>query len=229
MGYGWGVSAAVQHNKFVDQIIRVLTIIAASFPVFVFGLLMIMIFYAKLNWFPAGRYSQWVLEEIVSGSFKTPTGFMTIDAVINGRFDVLLDALRHMVMPTFVLSYISWATFVRVTRSSMLESLNQDYILTARAKGVQEKNVIRKHALPNAMIPVTTLAGFTVVSLLGGVVITETIFNYPGIGSAAADAATQLDVVTVMGFALFNGFILIFANLVVDLLYGIVDPRVRLG
>jgi len=209
--------------------VRIFSIIAASFPVFVFGLLMIMIFYAQLNWFPTGRYSSWVMEEIVSSKFGIYTGFMTIDSLINGRFDIFLDTLRHMVMPMIVLSYISWATFVRVTRSSMLEALNQDYIVTARAKGVEEKNVIRKHALPNAMIPVTTLAGFTIVGLLGGVVITESIFNYPGIGSAAANAATQLDVITVMGFALFNGFILIFANLIVDLLYGIVDPRVRLS
>lgn len=228
IGIWMGVGAAVRHNKLFDQVVRIFSIIAASFPVFVFGLLLIMIFYAKLNWFPTGRYSQWVLEEIVSGNFATHTGFMTIDSIINGRLDILLDVLRHMVLPVLVLSYSSWATFVRVTRSSMLESLNQDYILTARAKGVPEKEVIRKHALPNAMIPVTTLAGFTVVGLLGGVVITETIFNYPGIGSAAADAATQLDVVTVMGFAIFNGFVLIFSNLIVDLLYGIVDPRVRL-
>jgi len=229
IGVWLGVSAAVRHNQLFDQVVRIFSIIAASFPVFVFGLLMIMIFYAQLNWFPTGRYSSWVMEEIVSSKFGIYTGFMTIDSLINGRFDIFLDTLRHMVMPMIVLSYISWATFVRVTRSSMLEALNQDYIVTARAKGVEEKNVIRKHALPNAMIPVTTLAGFTIVGLLGGVVITESIFNYPGIGSAAANAATQLDVITVMGFALFNGFILIFANLIVDLLYGIVDPRVRLS
>ncbi|MDO9545395.1 MAG: ABC transporter permease [Pelolinea sp.] len=229
VGIWLGVAAAVNHNKFIDQLIRVLSIIAASFPVFVFGLLLIMIFYAKLNWFPTGRYSQWVLEEIVSKQFATPTGFMTIDAIKAGRWDILLDTIRHLVLPVLVLSYISWATFVRVTRSSMLEALGQDYILTAREKGLSENQVVRKHALPNAMIPVTTMAGFTVVGLLGGVVITETIFNYPGIGSAAASAATQLDVVTVMGFALFNGFILIAANLIVDVLYGVIDPRVQLS
>lgn len=229
IGVWMGVGAAIRHNKFYDQFIRILTIIAASFPVFVFGLIMIIIFYGKLNWFPAGRYSQWVMEEIVTGKYVTHTGLMVIDSIINKRFDVFIDTVRHMVLPVLVLSYISWATFVRVTRSSMLEALRQDYILTAQAKGVKEKDVIRKHALPNALIPVTTLAGFTIISLLGGVVITETIFNYPGIGSAAADAAVQLDVVTVMGFALFNGLILIMANLIVDLLYGVIDPRVRLN
>ena len=134
-----------------------------------------------------------------------------------------------MFLPILTLSYINWATFLRVTRSSMLETLRQDYVTTARAKGVKEKDVINKHARPNALIPVTTLAGFQVVGLLGGVVITETVFNYPGIGSAAATAAASLDVVTVLGFALFNGFVLIVANLIVDILYGVIDPRVRLS
>jgi peptide/nickel transport system permease protein len=111
----------------------------------------------------------------------------------------------------------------------MLETLRMEYVTTARAKGLPERDVIYKHARPNAMIPAITLAGFSVVNLLGGVVITETVFNYPGIGQAAAEAAAQLDVVTVLGFALFNGFILIVSNLVVDVLYALVDPRVRLA
>ena len=134
-----------------------------------------------------------------------------------------------MVLPVLTLSYISWAQFLRITRSSMLETLNQDYMTTAKAKGVSAKNAINKHALPNALIPVTTIAGFTVIGLLGGVIITETIFTYPGIGSAAARAAAQLDVVTVLGFAIFEGVILIVANLVIDILYAVVDPRVRLS
>jgi peptide/nickel transport system permease protein len=134
-----------------------------------------------------------------------------------------------MILPILTLSYISWATFVRVTRSSMLETLRMEYVVTARSKGLKESDVINKHARPNAMIPITTLAGFQVIALLGGVVITETVFNYPGIGQAAAAAAQQLDVVTVLGFAIFNGMVLILANLVVDILYGIIDPRVRLS
>jgi len=118
--------------------------------------------------------------------------------LLNGEFGVFLDALRHMVMPILTLSYVSWATFVRVTRSSMLETLRMEYVTTARAKGLSEHDVIFKHAQPNAMIPVVTLAGFSVILLLGGVVITETVFNYPGIGQAAAIAAAQLDVITVL-------------------------------
>jgi ABC-type dipeptide/oligopeptide/nickel transport system permease component len=166
---------------------------------------------------------------VYSASFHHYTSLLTFDALLNGRLDVFLDALRHMVLPILTLSYISWATFVRVTRSSMLETLRMEYVTTARAKGLHERNVINKHARPNAMISVVTLAGFQVIGLLGGVVITETVFNYPGIGQAAANAASQLDVITILGFALFNGLILIVSNLVVDVLYAVVDPRIRLS
>ncbi len=229
VGIWLGVKAAVHQNGWVDQAARIFSIVGTSFPVFVFGLLVLMIFYANLQWFPPGKMSDWVSTLIYSGEFTQYTKLLTIDALLNGRLDVFLDALRHMFLPILTLSYISWATFVRVTRSSMLETLRMEYVVTARAKGLKEKDVINKHAKPNAMIPITTLAGFQVVGLLGGVVITETVFNYPGIGKAAADAASQLDVVTVLGLAVFNGLILIVANLVVDVMYGIIDPRVRLS
>jgi peptide/nickel transport system permease protein len=229
VGIWLGVKAAVHQNGVIDQAARVFSIVGTSFPVFVFGLLMLMIFYAKLNWFPPGKMSDWVSLLINSGDFVRYTKLLTIDALLNGRLDVFWDALRHMVLPILTLSYISWATFVRVTRSSMLETLRMEYVVTARAKGLKERDVINKHAKPNAMIPITTLAGFQIISLLGGVVITETVFNYPGIGQAAAQAAQNLDVVTVLGFAIFNGLILILANLVVDVMYGLIDPRVRLS
>jgi peptide/nickel transport system permease protein len=229
VGIWLGVQAAVHHNGFIDQAARVFSIVGTSFPTFVFGLLVLMFFYATLKWFPPGRLSDVNLRIISSPGFIHFTSLVTIDALLNGRFDIFLDALRHMFLPILTLSYISWATFLRVTRSSMLETLRMEYVTTARAKGLKENDVIYKHAQPNAMIPVVTLAGFQVVGLLGGVVITETVFNYPGIGAAAARAAVSLDVVTVLGFALFDGFILILANLVVDVLYAVVDPRVRLS
>jgi peptide/nickel transport system permease protein len=229
VGVWLGIQAAINHNKLPDQLARVFSIIGYSFPVFVFGLLMLMLFYAKLRWFMPGRVSDWVSSEILLGTFPLHTKLITLDALINGRFDVFLDALRHLVLPILTLSYISWAQFLRITRASMLESLGQDYMTTAKAKGVSRRSQINKHALPNALIPVATIAGFTVVGLLGGVIITETIFTYPGIGNAAARAAAQLDVVTVLGFALFNGGILIIANVLVDILYAVIDPRVRLS
>jgi peptide/nickel transport system permease protein len=229
VGIWLGVQAAVHHNGFIDQAARIFSIVGASFPVFVFGLLMLMIFYANLGWFPPGRLSDWASQIVSSAQFHHYTGLLTIDSLLNGRFTIFLDALRHMLLPILTLSYVSWATFLRVTRSSMLETLRQDYVTTARAKGLPEHSVIHGHAQPNAMLPVVTLAGFQVILLLGGVVITETVFNYPGIGKAAADAAAQLDVITVLGFALFNGLVLILANLVVDVAYALVDPRVRLA
>jgi peptide/nickel transport system permease protein len=229
IGIWMGVQAAVHQNGIIDQAARMFSIVGTSFPTFVFGLLMLMIFYANLQWFPPGRLSDIYNRVVLSPEFHHYTRLLTLDALLNGRFDVFLDALRHMFLPILTLSYISWATFLRVTRSSMLETLRMEYITTARAKGLPEKDVIYKHAQPNAMIPAVTLAGFSVVGLLGGVVITETVFTYPGIGQAAAQAAAQLDVVTVLGFALFNGFILIVSNLVVDVLYAFVDPRVRLS
>ena len=229
VGIWLGVQAAVHQNGWIDQAARIFSIIGTSFPTFVFGLLVLIVFYANLQWFPPGKMSDWVSQLIFSGQFTQYTKLLTIDALLNGRLDVFLDAMRHMFLPILTLSYINWATFVRVTRSSMLETLRMDYVTTARAKGLKERDVINKHARPNAMISITTLAGFSVVGLLGGVVITETVFNYPGIGQAAANAASNLDVVTVLGFAVFNGLILIVANLIVDVLYGFIDPRVRLS
>lgn len=228
IGIWMGVQAAVNQNKFFDQAARVYSIVGTSFPTFVFGLLLLMLLYAKAGWFMPGKQSNWVTALIYSGELKQYTHLLTIDAILNLRFDVLWDALRHMIMPIITLSYINWATFVRVTRSSMLETLRQDYVVTARAKGLKEKDVINNHARPNAMLPVVTLAGSSIVGLLGGVVITETVFNYPGIGKAAADAAAQLDVVTILGLAIFTGTILIITNLIVDVIYAFIDPRVRL-
>jgi len=223
-----GVLSAVKHNTWVDHLTRVFSILGWSFPTFVFGLLVLMIFYAKLGWFPPGRVSDWANQVIRSPEFHQYTHLITIDALLNGRLDIFWDALKHLILPIVTLSYLSWALLLRVTRSSMLEVLRQDYIVTARSKGLSERTVIFRHALPNALMPVVTIGGMMVVGLLNGVVITETIFNYPGIGKAAADAALFLDVVTVLGLTLFNGFMLIVANLVVDILYAFIDPRVRL-
>jgi peptide/nickel transport system permease protein len=229
VGIWMGVKAAVHQNKFFDQAARMYSIVGTSFPTFVFGLLLLMILYANLQWFLPGKMSDWVSQLLYSGEIKQYTRLLSIDALLNLRFDVFWDALRHMIMPVITLSYISWATFVRVTRSSMLETLRMDYVTTARAKGLRENVVINKHARPNAMLPVVTMMGSSIVGLLGGVVITETVFNYPGIGKAAADAAAQLDVVTILGLAIFTGMILILSNLVVDILYAFIDPRVRLS
>jgi peptide/nickel transport system permease protein len=220
-----GVFSAVHQNTIGDHFTRVLAITGWSLPTFVAGLLLLLFFY---RWFPAGRLSVWTIPIVNSPGWHSYTRMYTIDALLNGNWRVFLDALRHMVLPIVTLSYISWALILRITRSSMLETLRQDYVTTARAKGLPERVVVNRHARRNALIPVATVAGWTIAGLMGGVVITETIFNYPGLGRFAASAALQLDIAAVLGFALFNGLLLVTANLVVDVMYAFIDPRVRL-
>jgi peptide/nickel transport system permease protein len=228
IGIYLGVLAAIHHNRFIDQLLRVFSILGYSIPIFVFGLLVLLIFYARLGWFPPGRLSDWAMQVIQSDSFISYTRMYTLDALLNGRLDIFKDAAIHLILPSITLSYLNWAYLLRVTRSSMLDVLRQDYMTTARAKGLTENIVIKRHALRNALIPVVTIGALTLIGLLNGVVITETIFNYPGMGSFMSEAALSLDVVSVLGFTLFSSFILVAGNLVVDVLYGVIDPRIRL-
>lgn len=228
-GVYFGILAAVNHNKFIDQAARIFSIIGYSFPTFVLGLLLLMLFYAQLHWFPSGRMSDWVSALINSPNYHNYTNLVTIDGLLNGRLDIFWDGLRHLVLPAITLATVSWAVFLRVTRSSMLETMGQEYVTTARSKGLSERVVISQHALPNALISVVTIAGLQIASLLGGAVFTETIFNFPGMGQAAGLAATNLDVVTVLAFTILTAFILIIVNLIVDVMYAMLDPRVRLG
>jgi peptide/nickel transport system permease protein len=153
----------------------------------------------------------------------------TVDALLNLRPDIFWDALKHLILPALTLAYVDWALILRVTRSAMLDVINQDYVNVARAKGLTERQVINRHARPNAMIPVATVGGLLLVGLLNGVVITETVFNYHGMGWWATASALNFDAVSVLGIALFNGSLLVAANLLVDILYAYLDPRIRLS
>ncbi len=227
-GIWLGMQAATHHNSVVDQAARVFSIVGYSFPTFVFGLLVLMLFYARLQWFPPGRLSDWASAVVYSPQFHLYTGLITVDAVLNFRFDIFFDALRHLFLPALTLSYVNWALILRVARSSMLEVVRQNYITAARAKGLREPLVISRHARPNAMIPVATVSGLLLVGLLNGVVITETVFNYHGMGFFVANAALNLDAISVLGVTVFNGVLLVAANLAVDVLYSYLDPRIRL-
>jgi peptide/nickel transport system permease protein len=229
IGIWLGVVAAVHHNGFLDQVLRVVALIGYSVPAFVLGLLLLFIFYGVLGWLPPGRLGLGFEMIYNSPVFHHYTGLVTIDSLLNGRVWMFLDALKHLIDPVLTLSFLSWAGLLRITRSSMLESLGQDYVRTARAKGLSEHVVITKHARRNALIPATTVAGLMFIGILGGVVITETIFNYPGVGSAIAQASEQLDYATVLGLSLLFGLITVVGNLVVDVSYALIDPRVRLG
>jgi peptide/nickel transport system permease protein len=228
IGTWLGVQAAVHHDSIVDHAARVFSIIGYSFPTFVFGLLVLMFFYANLQWFPPGRLSDWATAIVYSPSFHRYTGMNTFDALLNLRINVFLDAIRHLFLPALTLAYVDWALILRVTRSSVLNVVQQDYVRTARAKGMGEERVINRHILPNALIPVATVGGLLLVGLLNGVVITETVFNYHGMGLFAATAALNFDAVSVLGIALLAGSLLVFANLAVDVLYSYLDPRIRL-
>lgn len=229
LGIWSGVQAAVHHDRFFDHFSRVFAVVGWSIPTFVFALLMLLIFYSGLGWLPPERLSEWAKRVVWDSSqFTQYTNMNSIDALLNLRFDVFLDALRHLVLPVFGLSYLIFARVMRVMRSSMLETLREDYIRTARAKGLEEGVVVNRHARRNALIPIVTIGGLLFIGLLSGVVITETIYNLHGVGRLFADAALAFDVVTVLGLVLFNGVIMVVGNLVVDILYGFVDPRVRL-
>jgi peptide/nickel transport system permease protein len=228
-GIWLGVQAAVKHDTVTDQAARIFSIIGYSFPTFVFGLLMLLLFYARLQWLPPGRLSDWATAVVFSPGFHRYTNMYSIDALLNLRLDVFWDSVKHLILPVITLAYVEWALVLRVTRSSMLEVIGQEYVTVARAKGLSYKDVIRRHARPNAMIPVATIGGLLLVGLLNGAVITETVFNYHGMGWWAANAALNFDAVSILGIALFNGFLLIMANLVVDVLYAYLDPRIRLS
>ena len=223
-----GIKAAVHHDKFVDQAARIFSIIGYAFPTFVFGLLMLLLFYAVLGWFSPGRLSDWANAVVYSDNFNRYTNMHSFDALLNLRFDVFLDALRHLVLPVITLAYVNWALILRVMRSSMLGVLQSDYIRTARSKGLSATDVVNKHARPNAMIPVITIGGLLFAGLLNGSVIAETVFDFHGMGWWAGKAALSFDAITVLGITLLSGVLLVIANLVVDVLYASLDPRIRL-
>ena len=225
-----GTIAAAHKDTPLDHGTRVAAILGWSLPSFWLGLILIMVFYGFFRGFlPPGRLSIQMDILVNSAAFTRYTHINTIDAILNLNGPVLLDALRHVVLPVVTVSVINMAFIMRLMRSSMLESLGKGYILTARAKGLAERIVVNKHARRNALIPVITVSGYLFAALANGMVITETIFRYKGIGWWAWMAASNLDIPSVLGFAMFSAFIFVLVNLVVDILYTRVDPRVKLG
>ena len=226
VGIRMGTAAAVRVNTWVDQTTRVVSLVAVSIPVFWLGLLLLMVFYNQLGMFPGpGRYTaaQFDLNDL-----NQYTNLLLIDTLLNGDWEFFKDAAMHLVLPSVTLAFASTALIVRMMRSSMLEVLGAEYVRTARSKGLPEKTVIRKHARRNALIPTVTVVGLGFGGLLGGAVLTETIFTWPGLGAWAAQAALNLDTAGIMGFTLLTATIYVLANLTVDIIYAYLDPRVRL-
>lgn len=228
LGGVWlGTVAAVNHNNVIDHIARLFAIVGWSLPSFVAGLLLLMVFYGGVvSWFPPGRLGLEAKQIVNSAQFVRYTRMNTIDAVLNWNWAVFVDAVQHIILPAIVMSYVRWAMLLRIMRSSLLETLRKDYVQTARAKGQKEGVVIKKHARRNALIPVVTVAGIYVAFLINGLVVTETIFNWHGLGRWAVNSAQQFDTSSLMLFVLFNGVLLVFANLIVDIIYAYLDPRV---
>jgi peptide/nickel transport system permease protein len=234
LGIFLGVVSAVHRDRPIDHVTRTAAIIGTSLPSFWLGIILIAVFFSGLGWFLPERASSWAQNYIdLSHNWTTYTGLYTVDGLLNGKPDITLDVLRHMVMPTIVLVTIQIALIIRVMRSSMLEALGKGYITAAKAKGLTNTEVINKHARRNALIPTITVAGLLTAGMLTGVVITETVFNIDGLGRWAVRAAggggIVPDIPAVLGFALLSGIIYVVSNLIVDILYAVVDPRIRLG
>lgn len=228
LGIYLGVKSSVNRDSVIDHATRLTSIVGWSLPTFWFGIILIAVFYGGLGWFGIGRLSNQAYVFVRSSQFVQYTGLNTIDGLLNGQLWITWDALQHLVLPVITLVVVQVALIIRVMRSSMLEELSKGYVVTARAKGLTENMVINKHARRNALLPTITVSGILAAGLLTGVVITETVFDYKGLGYFAANAATQLDIPAVLGFSLLAGLMFCTANLVVDILYGFLDPRIRL-
>lgn len=221
VGVTVGVISAVKQYSIFDYLSMVGALMGVSMPIFWLGLMLIILFSVILGWLPVSGRADIGLEP------ATITNFYIIDSIITGNWDALVSSLRHLVLPALALASYSTAIIARMTRSTMLEVIRQDYIRTARAKGLSERVVVNKHALRNALIPVVTVIGLQTGSLLSGAVLTETVFSWPGIGSLLVNAILAGDYPLVQGSVIFIATVYVLVNLAVDLLYSYLDPRIH--
>lgn len=220
-GIAIGVISAVKRNTIIDYISTVTALVGVSMPIFWLGLLLIVFFAVKLQVLPVSGRIEIGLEPI------RITGLYILDSLITGDYAALSSSIKHIILPAVALSCYSMAIIARMTRSAMLEIIKQDYIRTARSKGLFEKIVIYKHALRNALIPIITVIGLQLGSLLGGAVLTETVFSWPGIGSYTIDSILKSDYPVVQGAVIVMAVVFVLVNLVVDILYAYLDPRIK--
>jgi peptide/nickel transport system permease protein len=220
IGVPLGVISATRRGGWIDLITRVLATLWVALPVFWFGLLLQLIFYLKLGWLPAG--------DRLDSNIALPriTGLVTVDAVIQGNASALVDALKHLILPVLTLALARVAIIARMTRAGMLEVLGADYVRTARAKGLRERAVIYRHALRNAALPVLTTFGTQIGFLLGGALLVEVIFQWPGMGRYAVSSITSVDFPAIMGVTIASASVFVLMNLLIDLTYMVVDPRI---
>ena len=224
-----GGLTARYEGRFPDHVARAAAFVGWAFPSFILGLILMTVFYAWLGWFPPERLSRWGKAIVEADGFRTFTGIHTLDALLNGNLRLFLDAARHLALPGVCLALAQWALLARVLRSSMLNELRQDYVTTARAKGLLERRVINRHVRRNAMLPLISTGGVAVSLLISGTVVIEVVFNLNGIGRAATSAMLWADTVAVVGFTVFTCVVTALASLVADILYAFFDPRVRMS
>ncbi|SDM21066.1 dipeptide transport system permease protein [Modicisalibacter muralis] len=221
IGLPAGVIAATRRGSWIDHGVMGVSLTGYSMPIFWWGLLAIMLFSSTLGWTPvSGRISYLYFVDSV-------TGFLTIDTLLAGNWDAFWSALHHLILPAIVLGTIPMAVIARQTRSSMLEVQGEDYVRTARAKGLSNFRVVMVHTLRNALITVVTVIGLQVGLLLSGAILTETIFSWPGIGKWMVDAITRRDYAAVQGALVLIALIIMLINLLVDIAYGVINPRIR--
>jgi peptide/nickel transport system permease protein len=223
IGIPVGVLAAVRQNSLADYAIRVLGLIGHSVPVFVLGLIGLVVFYAKLQWVAGSGRIGIAYDDIV----EPRTGLLLLDAALQGEWEVFWDAVSHIILPASVLAYFSLAYIARMTRAFMLEQLRQEYVTTARVKGMSETRVIWRHAFANVAVPLITVVALSYANLLEGAVLTETIFAWPGLGQYLTVSLLNADMQAVLGATLVVGSVYLGLNLVSDLLYRVFDPRAR--
>jgi len=221
MGIPAGILAATQKNRWFDNLVTTGALLGVSLPVYWLGLILIYGFAVNLQWLPAGGRSSDV------ALIQPITGLYLLDSLLRFNLAAFWDGLSHLVLPALTLSTIPLAIVARMTRSAMLESLTQDYIRTARAKGVSEIWVVCQHAFKNALLPIVTISGLQFGTLLGGAILTETIFAWPGIGSWIYDGILARDYPVVQGGIIFVAIAFVLINLLVDLSYALLDPRVQ--
>jgi peptide/nickel transport system permease protein len=221
VGVPVGVISAVRQYSWLDKFTSVLALTGISMPIFWLAMILIVIFFVNLGWLPfPGRLS-------TGYAVTSITGLVLVDSLLTLNFPAFWDGLKHLILPAIALGTIPMAVIMRMTRSSMLEVMGEDYVRTARAKGVVPWRVVFKHALRNAMLPTVTVIGLQAGLLMGGAVITETIFSWPGVGQIAYDSVNRRDYAMIQGVVLYGATLFVLVNLIVDVLYAVLDPRVR--
>jgi peptide/nickel transport system permease protein len=223
LGIPMGVLAAVNHGRWLDHLVRVVALMGFSVPVFWLGLVGLLVFYARLGWVAGPGRLDVAFDDLVA----PVTGVIMVDAALAGEWEVAASALSHVILPASILGYFSLAYLARMTRSFMLNELSQEYVVTARVKGMSERRVIWRHALGNVMVPLITVIALSYANLLEGSVLTETVFAWPGLGSYITSSLLSADMNAVLGGTIVVGCVFIGLNLFSDLLYRVVDPRAR--